>query len=71
MNSTTIVNVILGLAAAFFGKNPTVQEVEVLLPQIMTAITNAKTGEAFSVSFPESIDGKAGTSNFGWTPTGV
>lgn len=68
MNTNTIINVILGLAAAFFGKNPAVQDVEIILPQIMTALTSAKVGEAFSVSFPESIDGKAGTSTFGWTP---
>lgn len=69
MNSSTIVNVILGLAATFFGKNPAVQEVEVILPQIMTALTNAKAGVAFSVSFPETIDGKPGLSTFGWSPT--
>ena len=69
MNTSTIINVILGLAAAFFGKNPAVQDVEVILPQIMTALTNAKAGTAFSVSFPESIDGKPGTSTFGWSPT--
>lgn len=43
-------------------------EIEAVLPAIVTAIGNAKVGEAFSVSFPESIDGKAGTSTFGWTP---
>jgi len=69
MNTSTIINLILSLAAEFFGKNPAVQDVEVILPQIMNAITNAKAGTSFSVAFPESIDGKPGTSTYGWSPT--
>lgn len=66
MNST--LSTILALLPIFFSKNPTVMEIEAVLPAIVTAIQSAKVGEAFSVSFPESIDGKAGTSTFGWAP---
>jgi hypothetical protein len=69
MNST--LSTILALLPIFFSKNPTVMEIEAVLPQIMAAIDGAKAGTAFSVSFPESIDGKAGTSTFGWSPTSV
>lgn len=66
MNATLAA--ILGLLPIFFKNNPTVDEIEVILPQIVGAIANAKTGQAFSVTFPESIAGKAGTSTFGWSP---
>lgn len=67
MNST--LQTILALLPIFFSKNPTVDEIEVLLPQIINAIAGAKAGTAFSVTFPESISGHAGTSTFSWTPT--
>jgi hypothetical protein len=67
MNPT--LQAILGLVGVFFAKNPTVDEIELILPQVVNAIANAKVGTAFSVSFPEAIAGKAGTSTFGWSPT--
>jgi hypothetical protein len=67
MNST--LQAILGLVGVFFAKNPTVEEIELILPQVVNAIANAKTGVAFSVTFPEAIGGKPGTSTFGWSPT--
>jgi hypothetical protein len=66
VNST--LSTILALLPIFFSKNPTVMEIEAVLPQIITAIDGAKNGTAFAVSFPESIDGKAGVSTFGWAP---
>jgi hypothetical protein len=65
---STTLNAILAILPIFFGNNPTVQEIEALLPMVLTAIANAKTGTAFSVSFPESIGGVKGTSTFSWSP---
>ena len=66
MNPT--LTLIATLLQAFFSKNPLVEEVIPVLEQAGTAIANAKAGAPFSVSFPESIDGKPGTSTIGWTP---
>ena len=60
---------ILSILGLFFGKNPTVAEIEAFLPQVLNAINGAKAGTAFSVSFPLSVDGKAGSASFGWTPS--
>jgi hypothetical protein len=68
MNTNQIIQILLGLLQAFFGSNPIVEDVEVVLPQILTAIANAKAGVAFSVSAPLSVDGKKGTFEFSWTP---
>ena len=66
MNPT--LTLIANLLQAFFAKNPLVEEIIPVLEQAGTAIANAKAGTAFSVSFPETIDGKTGTSTIGWTP---
>ena len=68
MNTATIISVLVTLAQAFFSKNPTVEEIVTILPELGTALGNAKAGAAFSVSIPESIDGKPGTSTFSWSP---
>jgi hypothetical protein len=60
---------ILSFLGMFFAKNPTVDEIEAILPEVVAAITNAKAGQTFSVSFPESIDAVAGLSTFSWSPT--
>ena len=64
----TIVNSIVAILQLFFAKNPTVEEILPIIEQAGTALASAKAGTAFSISFAESIDGKAGTSTFGWTP---
>jgi hypothetical protein len=66
MNTT--LQAILGLLGVFFSKNPTVEEVEVILPQVVNAIAGAKAGTAFSVTFPESFAAVAGNSTFAWAP---
>jgi hypothetical protein len=66
LNST--LTSILALLPVFFHNNPTVDEIEGLLPQVLMAIGGAKAGQAFSVSFPESIDAVKGTSTFSWSP---
>ena len=69
MNST--LQTILALLPIFFHNNPTVDEIETLLPQVLGAINGAKAGTAFTVSFPEKFNAVAGTSTFSWTPTAV
>lgn len=64
----TIVNSIVAVLQLFFSNNPTVAEILPIIEQAGTALASAKAGTAFTVSFPESIDGKAGVSTFGWTP---
>lgn len=66
MNQT--IETILLLLQMFFKNNPTVQEVELILPQIMDAITSAKVGTAFVVKFPLSVDAKGGLATFSWVP---
>lgn len=66
MNST--LTSILALLPVFFHNNPTVDEIEGLLPQVIMAIANAKSGQAFSVTFPESIDAVKGTATYAWSP---
>lgn len=68
MNESAIVAVIISIAQAFFSKNPTVEEIIGFLPEVTQAISNAKSGTSFTFSFPEAIDGKAGTSTFSWAP---
>jgi hypothetical protein len=65
----TTISGIIAILQLFFSKNPTVEEVLPIIEQAGTALANAKAGVAFSISFPEAIDGKAGTSTFGWAPT--
>lgn len=60
---------IVALLPIFFHHNPTVDAAEIVLPQVLTAITNARAGSAFTVSFPEAVGGHAGTSTFSWSPT--
>jgi len=67
MNTTLAA--ILGLLPLFFQNNPTVAEIEALLPQVLSAIGNAKAGASFSVTFPIAIDGKAGSATFSWSPS--
>ncbi len=68
MNTT--LTEILSLLGIFFAKNPTVAEIESFLPQVLAAISSAKTGQAFSVTFPLSVDAKAGAATFAWSPSG-
>ncbi|MGB8265210.1 MAG: hypothetical protein WCE44_02690 [Candidatus Velthaea sp.] len=67
MNTT--LQEILAVLGLFFSKNPTVAEIEALLPQILNAIAGAKAGTAFSVTFPLSVDAKPGAATFSWSPT--
>jgi len=69
MNTNPVLATILALLPLFFRNNTTVAEIEVILPQVIGAAQNAHTGAAFSVAFPESFGGHAGTSTFTWTPT--
>lgn len=62
------IQAILGLLQLFFSKNPTVEELLPIIEQGGAALANAKAGTAFSITFPESIDGKPGTSTLAWTP---
>lgn len=66
MNAT--LSTILALLPLFFKNNPTIEEIETLLPQVIGAIAGAKTGAAFSVTFPESFNQVKGVSTFGWAP---
>lgn len=66
MNPT--LSLIATLLQAFFAKNVLVEEIIPVIEQAGTAIANAKAGVAFSVTFPETIDGKVGVSTIGWTP---
>jgi hypothetical protein len=63
------ISAIIGLLGLIFAKNPTVEELLPIIEQGGTALANAKAGTAFSITFPESIDGKAGTSTLSWTPS--
>lgn len=65
--NTTIASIV-AILQLFFSKNPTVEEILTMIEAVGPAIANAKAGQAFSVSFPESIAGKAGTSTLSWTP---
>jgi hypothetical protein len=67
MNST--LSSILAILQLFFAKNPTVEEIITLIEAVGPALTSAKAGQAFSVSFPESISGKPGTTTLSWSPT--
>lgn len=69
MNTQEIISIILGLLQAFFGSNPTVEEIEVVVPQLIAALANAKAGKSFSVSFPLGVDGVKGNASFSWSPT--
>jgi len=60
---------ILALLPIFFRNNPTVDEIEVLLPQVIGAINGAKSGTPFTVTFPETISGHKGVSTFSWSPS--
>ena len=62
------IQAILGLLQLFFSKNPTVEELLPIIEQGGTALAAAKAGTAFSITFPESIAGVAGTSTISWTP---
>ena len=66
VNST--LSTIVGVLQMFFSKNPTAEEILSIIEQVGPAVVAAKQGQAFSVSFAESIDGKPGTSTFGWSP---
>lgn len=67
MNAT--LSSILALLPLFFHSNPTIDEIELILPQVLGAITGAKAGTAFSVTFPESFNAVKGNSTFSWAPT--
>ena len=59
---------ILAVLQIFFANNPTFEEIESILPAILTAVGNAKNGQAFQVTGPMSLKGKAGTFTLAWTP---
>lgn len=63
------IGAILAIVQLFFGNNPTVEEIEAFLPMVLTAISNAKTGSPFSVSFPLSVDADKGTATFSFSPS--
>lgn len=69
MNTDAIVALLVSLMAAFFRNNPTVQEVEIVLPQLVSAFEAAKNGQAFSLAHPLSIAGKPGTFAASWSPS--
>jgi hypothetical protein len=56
------------LLSWFFAKNPTVEEILTFVPPIMNAISSAKAGQAFSVSFPLSVDAVKGSASLSWAP---
>lgn len=69
MNESTIISGVVTILQLFFAKNPTVEEILPFIEQIGVALPAAQAGQAFSLSFPEIIGGKAGTSTLGWSPT--
>lgn len=69
MNTATVVALVISLVQVFFAKNPTAEAIVGFLPQVSAAIASAKAGTAFSITFPEGIDGHPGTSTFSWSPT--
>lgn len=64
-----VITTVLALLGTFFKNNATIEEVEVILPSVITAITSAKAGQAFSVNIPVKIDNVSGEVTFGWTPS--
>jgi hypothetical protein len=62
------ISLLLGVIQALFAKNQTVEELVPIIEQGAAALAAAKAGTAFTISFPESIDGKTGTSTLSWTP---
>ena len=59
---------IFAIVGLFFKNNPTVAEIETILPPVLEAVAAAKAGTAFSVSFPEGFGGHPGVSTFSWAP---
>jgi len=69
MNTQEIVALVLALLQEFFANNPTVEEIEALLPVLLTAFANAKAGKAFELPvIPVSIDGVKGQFKGSWAP---
>jgi hypothetical protein len=67
---TTTISLILSLLQMFAGSNPTVEEVEVVLPLLITALANEKNGQAFSLpGIPLVLAGVKGAISIGWSPT--
>jgi hypothetical protein len=66
--TNTIIEAVLALLTLFFKNNPTVAEIEAILPEIITAIASAKSGQAFSVQIPLSVDAVKGAATFAWSP---
>lgn len=66
MNPT--ISAIFALVGIFFKNNPTLEEIEALVPPILSAVASAKAGTSFTVSFPEGFGGHPGISTFSWSP---
>jgi hypothetical protein len=59
----------MGILPLFFHNNPTIDEVESVLPQLVNAFTSAKAGQAFEITgLPVSVDGVRGAFSFSWSP---
>lgn len=64
-----IISIVVTLLQTLFSKNQTIAELLPVIEQVGAAFLSARAGQPFTVSFPEAIDGKAGTTTVGWTPT--
>lgn len=71
MNTDSIVMLVVGLMSTFLKNNPTAAEIEIVLPQLVSAFEAAVKGTAFSLSHNLSVGGKPGTFSASWTPSGV
>jgi len=58
------------IVGIFFRNNPTVEEIEAFVPQIISAVMSAKAGQSFGVSgIPMSVDNVKGFGTFSWAPS--
>ncbi len=71
MSTQELIALALTLLQAIAGKNVVVQDIEVIVPQIETALASAASGGAASVAFPLSVYGKPFTASFNLSPTTV
>jgi hypothetical protein len=68
MNAQSYLTFILTTIQGLFAKNLAIQEIVPLLEAAYGAFESAKAGQAWSISFPEAIDGKPGMTTLAWSP---
>jgi hypothetical protein len=69
MSEQQVIALIESLLKEFFAKDPVVEEIIAIAPDLLKALSDAKSGKAFELPvLPLTLAGKAGKVKLGWAP---